>query len=64
MRSDCMQITGFSAVEREMSYILLSSAEAAIRIKPRKGSPTVVGHWILTVPQCLLGPNKTYDRVT
>lgn len=37
-----MQITRFAAVEREMSYVHLSSTEAAIRIKARKGSPALV----------------------
>lgn len=46
-----MQITGFSAVEREMSFLLLSSTEPAIRIKPRKGSSALMEHPILTVPQ-------------
>jgi len=45
-----MQITGFSAVDMEMSYVLLSSTKAAIRIKPRNGSPALVEHPILTVP--------------
>lgn len=64
MRSECMQITGFSAVEMETSYVLLSSTKAAIRTKPRKGSPALVEHPVLTAPRCLLGPNKTYDKVT
>jgi len=59
-----MQITGFSAVDMEMSYVLLSSTKAAIRIKPRNGSPALVEHPILTVPWCLMGLNKTYEKVT
>lgn len=64
MRSGCMQITEFSAVGREMPYFLSSSTKAAMRIKPKKGSPALVEHPILTVPRCLLEPNNTYVKAT
>lgn len=47
-----MQITGFSAGEREMSYVLFSSTEAATKIKSRLPCPCRApsSHWPLMSP--------------
>lgn len=50
-----MQITGFSAVESEMSYVLLSSIEAATRIKSRLPCPCR--------EPALTGPDVSWNQI-